>query len=503
MQLIPDAVTKRAAALGTTAQNVLEVARFGGLETGEEPAPVRVVGARARVPAAPLLRRPSRRRGAAAAARAAADAQRRGLGRLARPPARCAILHELGVDPWVVDFGAPEQEEGGLERTLADHVLAVSEAVDHVREATGRDVHLGGYSQGGMFCYQTAAYRRSEGVESLITFGSPVNLRDALPLGLPEDVAVRGGELPRRPGAAGPGRARLDDPGRLPDARPRRSRCAGSSSSCSSSHDREALLPREGQRKFLMDEGWVAWPGPALAEFMRQFVTHNRMLRGGFTIEDRLVTLADIDSPILCFVGEVDEIAPPSSVRADPPRPRRGRTSTRYRCRPGTSGSWSGARRRETRGRSWPAWARWLSDGEGALPEAATPVARRRAGARDRGPTDADRLRRRAGGQRGRRRVPRRWSSTVARSTRTVREPREGGHASSCRGWRGSPPAREDTRLSLALRARRAGQARARRRVLPVRGPRLRQRRGQAARRRRGARAAVDRRPQGRARRAC
>ena len=44
------------------------------------------------------------------------------------------ILREHGVDPWVVDFGAPEREEGGLERTLADHVLAVSDAVDRVRE---------------------------------------------------------------------------------------------------------------------------------------------------------------------------------------------------------------------------------------------------------------------------------------------------------------------------------------------------------------------------------
>ena len=66
----------------------------------------------------------------------------------------------------MVDFGAPEHEEGGLERNLTDHVLAVSDAVDRVREVTGRDVHLGGYTQGGMFCYQTAAYRRSEGLAS-------------------------------------------------------------------------------------------------------------------------------------------------------------------------------------------------------------------------------------------------------------------------------------------------------------------------------------------------
>ncbi len=83
-------------------------------------------------------------------------------------------LLDHGVDPWVVDFGAPERQEGALERTLADHVLAVSKSVDYVREVTGADVHLAGYSQGGIFVYLAGAYRRSEGLASLITVGSPV-----------------------------------------------------------------------------------------------------------------------------------------------------------------------------------------------------------------------------------------------------------------------------------------------------------------------------------------
>src|SRR5690606_23372316 len=71
-------------------------------------------------------------------------------------------LLERGVAPFVVDFGAPEREAGGMTRTLDDHVLAVSSAIDRVCAITGRDVHLAGYSQGGMFCYQVAALRRSE-----------------------------------------------------------------------------------------------------------------------------------------------------------------------------------------------------------------------------------------------------------------------------------------------------------------------------------------------------
>ncbi|HTJ84275.1 MAG TPA: alpha/beta fold hydrolase, partial [Polyangiaceae bacterium] len=85
-----------------------------------------------------------------------------------------AALGRRGVRPFVVDFGAPEREAEGMQRTLDDHVLAVVDALRRVREATGRPVHLLGYSQGGMFAYQTAAYLRSEGVASVVTFGSPV-----------------------------------------------------------------------------------------------------------------------------------------------------------------------------------------------------------------------------------------------------------------------------------------------------------------------------------------
>ena len=80
--------------------------------------------------------------------------------------------------------------------------------------------------------------------------------------------------------------------------------------------DREALLPRERQRRFLQGEGFVAWSGPILADVLRNFVVHNRMLSGGFVIEERLVTLADITCPVLAFVGEYDQIAMPEAVRA-------------------------------------------------------------------------------------------------------------------------------------------------------------------------------------------
>ena len=138
-------------------------------------------------------------------------------------------------------------------------------------------------------------------------------------------------------------------------------------------HDREALLPRERQRRFLEAEGWVAWPGPALTDFMRQFVAHNRMLEGGFIVDDRLVTLADIDRPILAFVGELDEIAPAPSVRAI----RRAATRAELyevALPAGHFGLVVGSAATRT---SWPtvaAWARWRG-GLGPRPELARPIA--------------------------------------------------------------------------------------------------------------------------------
>jgi putative long chain acyl-CoA synthase len=315
VKLLPRAVARRTNRITSVAQNAMEVLLLGGLETGDEPAPFEVVSEQ----------RVYRLR------RYFPDALARDVDRpvvLLVPPMMLATeiydvsptssavteLERQGMAPWVVDFGAPEHEEGGLERTLTDHVLAVSDAVDRVREITGRDVHLTGYSQGGMFCYQAAAFRRSAGIASIVAFGSPVDFT-TLPLGIPERFASSAANVladhvfadRSLPGWASAAAFRALDPVKTMRQRVDFLRRLG---------DREGLLPREGQRRFLQGEGFVAWSGPAIAEVLRQFVAHNRMISGGFVIEDRLVTLADLTCPILAFTGDFDTIARPESVRA-------------------------------------------------------------------------------------------------------------------------------------------------------------------------------------------
>lgn len=227
-------------------------------------------------------------------------------------------LTDFGLDVWVIDFGSPETEEGGMRRTLDDHVKAISESVDFVRSATGHDVHLMGYSQGGMFAYQTAAYRSSKGIASLVTFGSPVDIHRNLPL-LDDTIAGRMFELAQGaldtpidkleglPGFLTSNGFKLlavhKEVGQLIDF-------------VRKLHDRQALEKREARRRFLGGEGFVAWPGPALKKFIDEFVVHNRMLSGGFVIDGRTVTLTDIRCPVMFFVGERDTIANESAIRA-------------------------------------------------------------------------------------------------------------------------------------------------------------------------------------------
>lgn len=313
MSLLPRAVARRTNRVAAVAQNAMEVLLMGGLETGDEPAPFEVL-AQQRVY---RLRRYFPDEGPA-------DADRPVV--LLVPPMMLATeiydvsptssavteLQRLGLAPWVVDFGAPEHEEGGLERTLTDHVIAVSDAIDRVRAITGRDVHLTGYSQGGMFCYQAAALRRSAGLASIVTFGSPVDFT-TLPFGIPDRVLGLADLLADHvfadralPGWLTSAAFRMLDPVKTLQQRIDFLRRLG---------DRDALLPREGQRRFLGGEGFVAWSGPAIAELLRQIVAQNRMISGGFVIENRLVTLADLTCPILAFHGDFDTIGVPESVR--------------------------------------------------------------------------------------------------------------------------------------------------------------------------------------------
>src|ERR1700744_2509024 len=357
-------VTRPVERLIATAQNGLEVLRLGGLETGSVPSPSQIVET---VPMYKLRRYfpPDSRRGKSPVGPPVLMVHpmmmSANMWDVTREEGAVGILHAHGIDPWVIDFGEPDKIEGGMRRTLADHIVALSQAIDTVKDVTGSDVHLVGYSQGGMWCYQVAAYRRSKDLASIVTFGSPVDTLAALPMGIPANFAAPVADfmadhvfsrlaIPSWMARTG---FQMMDPLKMAKARVDFVRQL---------HDREALLPREQQRRFLEREGWIAWSGPAISELLKQFIAHNRMMTGGFAVNGQMVTLTDITCPVLAFVGEVDDIGQPASVRGI----RRAAPDAEVyesRIRRGHFGLVVGTRGAQ---KSWPAvaeWVEWLSTG--------------------------------------------------------------------------------------------------------------------------------------------
>jgi putative long chain acyl-CoA synthase len=357
--------------IGATAVNAVELARHGGFETDEEYSPYEVVSSHA----IHKLRRyfPDDLPEDAPVMLLVHPLMITGdVWDIAPKTSAVAALHDQGIDVWTIDFGRPEIEPGGLERTLTDHALALSDAIDEVRESTGRDVIIGGQSQGGMFCYQVAAWRRGEGIDSIVTFGSPVDTR--APLGVPmspETAAViarayLSSGLARRiaiPGWAMRGGTQMLTPVGV---------AKGKAHYYLNLHDREGLLPRERLRRYLDGQGWTAYAAPAFAELLEQFMVHNRMLEGGFVFRDRLVSLADIDVPILTVVGTADVLATPPAVRAI--RRAAPRADVYELTLPiGHFGIIGGATARR---HTWPnvaGWVKWRT-GEAELPEQIVPA---------------------------------------------------------------------------------------------------------------------------------
>jgi putative long chain acyl-CoA synthase len=231
-------------------------------------------------------------------------------------------------------------------------------------------VHLAGYSQGGMFAYQCAAYRHSEGLASVITFGSPVDIHRSVPnfsdaFAERVTIAMRtilGGPLSRVEGLPGTLTSlgfkmmgMRKEIGQLTDF-------------LGKLHDRQALQKREAKRLFLRGDGFVAWPGPAFRTFVDEFIVANRMATGGFVINGKTVSLADIRCPILCFVGERDEMASPDAVRAI----HAAAPNAEVFEVPVKAGHFGLVVGSESLRRTWPTVSQWVHwrDNEGSMPTA-------------------------------------------------------------------------------------------------------------------------------------
>ncbi len=204
-----------------------------------------------------------------------------------------------------------------MEHWVDEVIPAAIEEVS--RHAGGRPVHLVGWSIGGTFALLTAADRPELPIASLTTIGSPIDVTQ-VPL-----VA------PIRPflGLAGDRAGLVTQAYRLMGGAPkplvrRAFQLTGFNKLVTKPiaiarnlDDADYLAQIEAVDRFTAN--MIAYPGRTFGQLYHRLLKGNALVDGTFDLDDRTLSVADIEVPILVFAGANDGIAPVASVKASVP----------------------------------------------------------------------------------------------------------------------------------------------------------------------------------------
>jgi polyhydroxyalkanoate synthase len=220
------------------------------------------------------------------------------------------FLLKRGFPVYLVDFGEPDDADAYV--TLDNYVMDwMPAACDAVKAAAHtRELSLLGYCMGGLFALAHVAANSDRSVRNIVSIGAPV---DAGKMGLLAWVAkLAGGQtefLLRRlgnvPGGLSSTVFRLLTPMK--------------------NFTRYADLfmnmwNQEYVNGFDAMNQWVGqfidYPQSAFLQFEREFVRHNKLIKGQMTFRGRVADLRRLRASLLVFAGRSDQIAPLPAVRA-------------------------------------------------------------------------------------------------------------------------------------------------------------------------------------------
>lgn len=296
------------------------------------------------------------------------------------------FLLERGFDVFLVDFGEPDRADALV--TLDDYVLRwIPTAVARTRETAGSaELSLLGYCMGGLFALMYLGTTRERCVRNLVTIGAPL---DAAKMGLFAWASkMAGGQvefLARRignvPGGLSSAVFRLLTPAK---------NLTRYADLFMNMWDREYVNGFDAMNQWVGQ--FIDYPQGAFLQFTRDFMQHNRLVRGSMRFGDRVADLRRIDANLLAFAGKTDQIAPPAAVRAQLDAV--GSTDATFRLVPGGHmGVFAG---HGAPRHVWQPMAQWLAARSKARPRRARqPSAPRRTRRAMRGPRRTRRAARR------------------------------------------------------------------------------------------------------------
>jgi polyhydroxyalkanoate synthase len=225
----------------------------------------------------------------------------------------CSVVEyfvEEGRPVYLVDYGPVKfgHRGQGIEHWV-DGVLP--EAVENVAKDAGADVHMAGWSLGGIFTMFTAAAHPELPIASVTAVASPFDLHAVPVLAIARPLNRAGvriisgtyrlaGGMPAPLTRLGFQLSSIDKYLTKPIAMLMRA------------DDRDFLAQLEAVDRFM--DNMYAYPGRTFGQLYHVVMRTNEFATGTLQVGDRPVELAAIDKPVLVVAGQNDSLAPMPAV---------------------------------------------------------------------------------------------------------------------------------------------------------------------------------------------
>jgi polyhydroxyalkanoate synthase len=220
------------------------------------------------------------------------------------------FLLKRGFGVYLVDFGEPDHADAyvTLDNYVCDWLPAACRAL---KANTGNtDVSLLGYCMGGLFALAHVAVNHDTSVRNIVTIGAPVDVNQmGLFAWMAKLASLQTEALVRRignvPGGLSSTVFRLLTPMK---------NITRYSDLFLNMWNQEYVNGFDAMNQWVSQ--FIDYPQGAFLQFHRDFVRHNKLVRGQMTFGGKVANLRCVRASLLVFAGRTDQIAPPAAVRA-------------------------------------------------------------------------------------------------------------------------------------------------------------------------------------------